>query len=114
MSTYRFFPPADAAQDDIWRYSYEEWGQKQAKKYITQLHAHLQALADQELPWLRLPADLVVPSDLDLDVYFSRYERHVIFFRPLRDGAIGVLSILHAQMDIPVRLIRDLERIEES
>lgn len=35
MASYAFFPTANKAQDDIWDYMPNEWGQKQAeqKKY---------------------------------------------------------------------------------
>lgn len=114
MASYRFFPPADEAQDDIWQYTYDEWGEAQADKYIIGLHEHLQALADKKKQWRTLPNSLIVPPDLDISAYFSHYEHHYIFFRELSGGVIGVLSILHENMDIPVRLFRDLEKIENQ
>ena len=44
-------------------------------------------------------------------IFFSRDEKHYIFFRELSSNAIVVLSILHGAMQIPVRLNVDLERI---
>lgn len=89
----------------------EQWGEDQAKKYILGLHDHLLRLANKEIPWQPLPPRLLVPLDLNLSVFFSRYEKHYIFFRELSRNKIGVLSILHGAMQIPVRLNEDIERI---
>lgn len=114
MATYRFFPRADAAQDKIWRDTVETWGEQQAVIYITGLHGHLQRLCDNRLIWRKLPQRLVVPDDVNRDAYFSRYERHYVFFRELNNGDLGVMSILHERMDLPVRLMEDLVAISEK
>jgi len=114
VPTYLFFPPADKAQDSIWNYTCEEWGKEQAKRYITELHKHLQKLSEKKKLWRILPDSLIVPPDLDLQAYFSKYEHHYIFFRKLSGDKIGVISILHESADIPVRLRRDLNKIETT
>jgi len=112
VSSYLFFPPADKAQDDIWRYTYETWGEKQAGKYIKGLHHHLQLLSEKKKPWRFLPANLVIPSDLKIGVYFTKYEYHYLFFRELSAGQIGIMAILHESSDLPVRLCDDLRKLE--
>ncbi len=114
MPKYLFFPPANDAQDKIWNYTYKEWGEKQAVKYITGLHDHLSKLANKQKIWMELPNSLIVPPDLNLEVYFSRYEHHQIFFRKLSKGNIGIISILHESSDMPVRLVKDLRKIENN
>jgi hypothetical protein len=42
--------------------------------------------------------------------YFIRYEQHFIFFRALSPDAIGVISVLHENMNIPMRLREDDDR----
>ena len=111
MAGYSFFPAADKAQDKIWKYTAETWGEKQAEKYILGLHAHLQRLADKQLFWRSLPDSLVVSPDLEIHAYISRYEHHYIFFRALPDNQIGIMSILHERTDMPVNLARDLKVI---
>lgn len=108
MVAYRFFPRADDAQDKIWRDTVETWGEKQAITYITGLHADLQRLCDDKAIWRKLPQKLAVPADIKREAYFSRYERHYVFFRELDNGDLGVMSILHERMDLPVRLKEDL------
>jgi len=108
---YRFYRKADADQDSIWRYTRESWGEIQAEKYITELHAHLERLANNQNLWLNLPHQFVVPLDLDRQIYFSNYEHHYVFFRVLSEDVIGVVSILHEKMDLPVRLNQDLKKL---
>jgi toxin ParE1/3/4 len=108
MTGYRFYRTANAAQDRIWRDTAQTWGDAQAITYIKGLHAHLQRLAENRSLWRRLPQNLAVPADVRKEAYFSRYERHYVFFRELDNGDIGVISILHDHMDVPVRLAEDL------
>ncbi|WP_426238577.1 type II toxin-antitoxin system RelE/ParE family toxin [Pararhizobium sp. DWP1-1-3] len=114
MAGYLFYPPADAAQDRIWRDTVVQWGEAQAVTYITGLHTHLQKLSETKALWRRLPSDLATPADLKAHAYFSRYERHYLFFRALPSGKIGVMAILHDRMDIPVRLHEDLTGIADK
>ena len=113
MVNYRFFRTADSRQDDIWDYTPENWGEKQAEKYITELHQHLAKLSDNKLLWRSLPGNLTVPDDLDIRVYFSHFKHHYIFFRELSNGCTGIMTISHDSMDIPVRLSEDLLQIED-
>lgn len=113
MSGYRFYPTADARQDEIWDYTLNEWGEQQAEKYIIELHSHLSKLANNKLLWQDLPTRLVIPNDLSLSVYFSHYSKHYIFFRELSDGTIGIMTILHETMDVPIRLKEDLTKLKD-
>jgi plasmid stabilization system protein ParE len=114
MGAYRFFPRADAAQDKIWCDTVENWGEKQAVTFITGLHTHLQRLCDNRAIWRKLPQKLAVPADINREAYFSRYERHLVFFRELNNGDLGVMSILHERMELPVRLMEDLAALDEK
>ena len=111
MPKYLFYPTADKAQDDIWTYTCHKWGEKQAIKYINELHIHLQALADREIFWHPLPNKILNPKDLNIITYLSKYESHYIFFRELSNNNIGIMSILHENSDLPVRLNKDLTLI---
>ncbi len=114
VSGYKFFPTADKAQDAIWRYSVDTHGKKQAIKYIEGLHAHIQTLSEKKKMWWPLPDKFIIPSDLNMITYFSRYEHHNLFFRELPSGKIGIMSILHESTDMPVRLLKDLRRIMDA
>ncbi|OOO28155.1 type II toxin-antitoxin system RelE/ParE family toxin [Agrobacterium sp. YIC 4121] len=112
MAAYRFYAPADAAQDKIWRDTVNAWGEAQAEAYIRGLHVHLQRLCDNHLLWRRLPQRLAVSSDLKREAYFSRYEHHYLFFGKLDNGDLGVMSILHERMDMAVHLREDLTALD--
>lgn len=47
-------------------------------------------------------ADVITP------VCFGRYRENLVFFRELPSGTIGILSVLRARSDLPVRLSEDL------
>ncbi len=108
MARYRFYPRANDAQDTIWQDTSSAWSEAQADAYIRGLHAHLERLCDNRLLWRRLPERLAAPPDIRREAYFSHYERHYIFFRELDNGDLGIMSILHERMDLPVRLKQDL------
>ena len=114
MAAYRFYPRADAAQDKIGRDTVERGGEPQAVTYITGLHAHLTRLCESRDLWRQLPQKLAVPTDVKREAYFSRYEHHCLFFRELDNGDLGVMSILHERMDVPVRLAEDLAALSEK
>ena len=112
MPGYLFYPTADAAQDRIWRDTVEQWGEDQAAVYIRGLHAYLEKLSRSRMLWRTLPANLTLPAGLNGIVHASRYRRHILFFRELPSGKIGVMSILHERVDIPTRLLQELEKAE--
>lgn len=110
MVRYRFFPGADAAQDDIWRDTCGRWGEKQAEVYILGLHSFLARLADNRSLWRRLTYLGELQAELGQTLYFGRYQQHLVFFRELSDGSLGIISILHQRMDMPSRLAEELSR----
>ncbi|WHO76809.1 type II toxin-antitoxin system RelE/ParE family toxin [Rhizobium sp. BT03] len=114
MPAYGFYPRADAAQDGIWRDTREAWGETQADTYILGLHAYLQRLCGDRLIWRHLPQRLAVPADIQRSAYFGRYEHHYVFFRELENGDLGVMSILHERMNLPVRLKEDLAALSRK
>jgi len=68
----------------------------------------LQRLCQDRSIWRQLPKRLAVPADIKRSAYFSRYEHHYVFFRELKNGDLGIMSILHERMNLPVRLKEDL------
>jgi plasmid stabilization system protein ParE len=43
-------------------------------------------------------------------IWFVHHEHHYLFFRELSDGHVGIISILHENMDLPARLREDADR----
>ncbi len=54
------------------------------------------------------------PSPANPHVWFLRHRHHVVFFRELSGGIIGVISILHENMHLPARLNADADRSAEE
>lgn len=110
---YTFHPLADAKQDEIWHYTYQQWGMAQADKYIDGLHAVLQTVAEN----IKHPKVRALPAEVAAGVFFVHYGRHYVFFRLAADHLperIQVLSILHDSMDIPARIQEELEMLERG
>ena len=104
----RIFAPAEARLLDIWDYTLEAWGEDQADLYLRNLIERIHALP-QEAPHWRPLADKELPG-----VWFVRHHCHYIFFRELKPGLIGVISVLHEKMDLPARIREDADQMEEN
>lgn len=97
-----FYSAANHRQDEIWEYTVKEWGEEKAIRYIEGLHKAFAEVAAGTLVRRHL-AHVKLSG-----TYFTRYGHHFIFFRELPENTIGVISILHENMDLPSRLIDDL------
>lgn len=104
---HKIYPPAKRAIKDIWKYTVDQWGEDQANVYIHGLHGTIQKLAENRMIWRQLTHPGVQ------GVYFARYEHHYLFFRELSDGCLGVISVLHENMNLPFRLCEDLDEADE-
>ncbi|HUJ45965.1 MAG TPA: type II toxin-antitoxin system RelE/ParE family toxin [Rhizomicrobium sp.] len=78
--------------DEIYRYTREHWGTKQADKYISGLFEAFERIEKRGL--LSRP----VPAQFGVDGYFFRYEHHFVYWRRLANGDIGIVTILHERM----------------
>lgn len=80
MSRFYLEPAADQQLDDIYAYTHSRWGADQADRYINGLFDRFLALARRETPWRQ------IPTEYDVDGYFCRYERHLIYWAQRADG----------------------------
>ncbi len=103
---HRILPSAKERMIEIWDYTCEKWGEEQADSYVSGLFVELDKISLARHRWNR------VDNDELADVFVAKYRHHFVFFRELTDGQLGVISILHEKMDIPMRLIEDFERNE--
>jgi plasmid stabilization system protein ParE len=100
-----------AARDrllEIWDYSERTWGEAQADAYVCELVSAVHQAAEKKTHW-RLLKNRTMPG-----VYFIRHRNHFIFFRELSGGEIGVISVLHENMDLPSRLFDDANSDEST
>lgn len=99
----RIYPAAIAAIKEIWRYTDREWGEEQANVYVRGLYQAIEDAGRNKTVWRE------VEHASFRDVFFIRYEHHYLFFRELGAGRLGLISVLHENMDLPNRLREDLE-----
>ena len=92
MTAIRIQEAASHRLDEIYRYTRERWGEKQADRYITGLFAAFDNIDSRGV------VSKPVPAEFGVDGFFFRYERHVVYWRRLSNGDIGIVTILHARM----------------
>lgn len=83
---------ASVRLDEIYRYTRNRWGEAQAESYISGLFA---AFAQIET---RGAMSRPVPAEFGVEGYFFRYERHIVYWKRLTNGDIGIVTILHERM----------------
>ena len=74
----------------IWRYSFDKWGEDQAAKYLLQLDAGMQRLAEN--PNIGKSREKVRQSYRSIQI-----NRHVIYYRQQGD-IIDIVRVLHERM----------------
>jgi toxin ParE1/3/4 len=92
MVSYRVQEGAGRRIDDIYRYTRDTWGEAQADRYIRGLFARTDEISLRQVAWR------TIPSELGVEGFYCRYERHYIYWRLLSDGGVGIVTILHERM----------------
>jgi plasmid stabilization system protein ParE len=78
--------------DEIYRYTRNRWGTEQADSYITGLFEAFSKLTTAGV------VSLPIPAEFGVDGYLFRYRQHVLYWRNLASGEIGIVTILHERM----------------
>lgn len=78
--------------DEIYRYTRERWGERQADRYITDMFAAFEGIASHKV------TSRPIPAELGVDGFYFRYGSHFVYWRRLSDGRIGIVTILHERM----------------
>ncbi|RYE27901.1 MAG: type II toxin-antitoxin system RelE/ParE family toxin [Hyphomicrobiales bacterium] len=78
--------------DEIYRYTLEQFGAAQAERYIAGLFEAFGEIVTHGV--LSRP----VPADFGVDGFSFRYGSHVVYWRRLESGDIGIVTILHVRM----------------
>lgn len=89
-----------AKQDliDVWLYTFNEWGEVQADKYLDGLEYSLRLLAEQ-------PLICREREEFEPPVRIYHHEHHMVVYL-LMEGGINIVRVLHKNMDI----VRQLEQ----
>jgi toxin ParE1/3/4 len=96
MAEYRLSPAAERDLEEIWEYTYREWGLEQAEQYTDVLTTACQTLAES-------PSSAPACDHIRKGYRRRSVHRHVIYFRIMPYG-IAVIRVLHDRMDAPRHL----------
>lgn len=90
----RYFLSADADEDlqDVYLYSEDNWGERQARRYLTGLYDVFERLGAE-------PAIGRLRGELGEAIRSFRQGEHLVFFMEWEDE-IAILRVLHGRMDI--------------
>lgn len=102
----KILPPARERLIGIWQYTADTWGEEQANEYVSGLISALDKIAAKRDIWRS------VKEPRFSGLYFTRYKHHYIFFKVISGNQIGVVSILHENMDLPSRISDDIDEAE--
>ena len=97
---YKLTTEADADLLEIFRYTFEHWGEEQAERYLASLEEAFENIASRKAParvFLREPQQVLV----------LKCQRHFVFY--LLSPSPIIIAILHERMDIITRLRHRLE-----
>lgn len=78
--------------DDIYRFTRDRWGEVLADRYITGLFDAFERIGTHGV------TSRPIPAEFGVDGYVFRYERHLVYWRRLSNGDIGIVTILHERM----------------
>ena len=91
MAEFRLSPAAERDLEGIWKYTRDEWGLKQAERYVDLLTTTFQALAAS-------PMSARACEHIRKGYRRRGVGRHMIYFRITVYG-IAVIRVLHERMD---------------
>lgn len=92
MTAVRVQQRASHQIDEIYLYTLQHWGKNHADSYIHGLFDSFERIARHAEPSRPIPAELGVAG------YCYRYQKHFIYWKILRNGDIGIVTILHERM----------------
>jgi toxin ParE1/3/4 len=84
-------PRAKEDLKGIWRYSFDEWNEAQADKYLAEIEAGIEKLRHN--PKLGRPREEVRAGYRSL-----RINQHIVYYA-LTPSVIRIVRVLHARMD---------------
>lgn len=87
----------------IYDYSLEKWGEAQATKYLNGLIGIFFRIAEGKSVSRR------IEPMFNVNGFVTRYEKHFIYWKILKNGNLGIFAILHQQQNQGDRLAETLK-----
>ncbi|MEK6746605.1 MAG: type II toxin-antitoxin system RelE/ParE family toxin [Pseudomonadota bacterium] len=87
---YELSPDAIKDIREIWNYTVDKWGEKQANNYIKNIFECFEEIIARDVVYKKLFID-------DKEIKLVRHEHHYIFFIVKKDPII--VRVLHKKMD---------------
>ena len=81
---------------DIWVYSFNQWSEGQADRYLSALENGIEKLVDE-------PEDGKQRDSLREGYWSQRIEHHVVFYT-FTDSELRIRRVLHEVMDLDIHL----------
>jgi toxin ParE1/3/4 len=90
MSNYRLTPDAQSDLIEIRRFTIEQWGRMQSRKYLSELRQTIRVLAETPSMGKSRP-------DVGSDVWSFPHVSHVVYY-VMREQQLVVFGVLHKRM----------------
>lgn len=97
MANFNLTKKAVEDLNNIWNYTIDKWSEKQADKYYSLLKEFCQEIADNPTVGKKY-------EGIADDLFGYKVNRHIIFYRVLKDQPIEITRILHGRMDLKNRI----------
>ncbi|MDG2044901.1 MAG: type II toxin-antitoxin system RelE/ParE family toxin [Maricaulis sp.] len=78
--------------DEIYRYTRKQWGERQAVSYLDGLFSTFEQIAKGDV--LSRP----IPDDFGVQGFYCRYQKHYVYWKYLKNGDVGIVTVLHERM----------------
>lgn len=104
MSSVRIQRAASYRLDEIYHYTKQCWGEEQADRYINNLFEAFSQIGTHGI------VSRPVPAEFGVEGFFFHYEKHIVYWRRLSNGDIGIVTILHKRMHQIERFAEDFKR----
>jgi toxin ParE1/3/4 len=92
MNRWNLTRQAKGSLIEIYEHTLMKWGTRQADAYLEKIYSRVRKIADKTVVWR------AIPKEFEVDGYFTRCERHYIYWRQTRSGEIIIADILHVSM----------------
>ena len=97
MAEYKLTNKAVEDLTKIWDYTFEIWSEKQADKYYNELISNCQEIVEN-------PNIGKKYKGISNQLFGTKVNRHIIFYRILNENYIEITRILHERMDLKKRI----------